>query len=99
MIRVVHPGSEFFTHPGSRSQKGTGSRISNLPWVGRDFIASTSCYYEIENMCCLGEENPADCQQGFSPRRFCKKLTISKKKILYKNQDSNCVSKYLIRNS
>ncbi len=29
MIRVVHPGSGswFFTHPGSRDQKGTGSRI------------------------------------------------------------------------
>ncbi len=31
MIRVVHPGSGirswFFTHPGSRGQKGTGSRI------------------------------------------------------------------------
>jgi hypothetical protein len=31
MIRVVHPGSGscFFTHPdpGSRAQKGTGSRI------------------------------------------------------------------------
>jgi len=31
MIRVVHPGSGswFFTHPGSRSQKGTWSRIRN----------------------------------------------------------------------
>jgi hypothetical protein len=29
MIRVVHPGSGswFFTHPGSRGQKSTGSRI------------------------------------------------------------------------
>jgi hypothetical protein len=27
MIRVVHPGSGFFTHPGSRGQNGTGSRI------------------------------------------------------------------------
>jgi hypothetical protein len=27
MIRVVHPGSRFFTHPGSRGPKGTGSRI------------------------------------------------------------------------
>ncbi len=27
MIRVVHPGSGFLTHPGSRGQKGTGSRI------------------------------------------------------------------------
>jgi hypothetical protein len=25
MIRVVHPGSGFFTHPGSGGQKGTGS--------------------------------------------------------------------------
>jgi hypothetical protein len=29
MIRVVHPGSGFFTHPGSLGQKGTGSRIRN----------------------------------------------------------------------
>jgi hypothetical protein len=29
MIRVVHPGSGSFTHPGSRGQKGTGSRIHN----------------------------------------------------------------------
>ncbi len=31
MIRVVHPGSGswLFTHPGSRGQKGTGSRIRN----------------------------------------------------------------------
>ncbi len=29
MIRVVHPGSgsRYFTHPGSKGQKGTGSRI------------------------------------------------------------------------
>jgi hypothetical protein len=27
MIQVVHPGSGFFTHPRSRVQKGTGSRI------------------------------------------------------------------------
>ena len=32
MFRVAHPGSgsEFFTHPGSRGQKGTGSRIRVL---------------------------------------------------------------------
>ncbi len=29
MIRVVNPGSWFFTHPGSRGQKSTGSRIRN----------------------------------------------------------------------
>ncbi len=31
MIRVVYPesGSWFFTHPGSRGQKGTGSQIRN----------------------------------------------------------------------
>jgi hypothetical protein len=32
MIRVVHPGSGsgfFFTHPGSRGQKGTEFRIRN----------------------------------------------------------------------
>ena len=35
MIRVVHPGSGFFTHPGSRDQKGTGSRVrytANFTW-------------------------------------------------------------------
>jgi hypothetical protein len=25
MIRVVHPGSGFFTHPGTPGKKGTGS--------------------------------------------------------------------------
>ncbi len=36
MIRDVHPGSGywFFTHPGSRGQKGTGSRISKTGWEG-----------------------------------------------------------------
>ncbi len=29
MIRVAHPGSGFFTYPGSRGQEDTGSRISN----------------------------------------------------------------------
>jgi hypothetical protein len=31
MIRIVHPksGSRFFTHPGSRDQKSTRSRIRN----------------------------------------------------------------------
>jgi hypothetical protein len=29
MIQVVHPGSGLFTHPGSRGQKGTGSRFRN----------------------------------------------------------------------
>ncbi len=29
MIWVVHPASGIFTHPGSRGQKGTGSRIRN----------------------------------------------------------------------
>jgi hypothetical protein len=28
-IRDVHPGSRFFFHPGSRGQKGTGSRTRN----------------------------------------------------------------------
>ncbi len=37
MIRVVHPvsGSWFFTHPGSRGQKGTGYRIRNTATVDR----------------------------------------------------------------
>jgi hypothetical protein len=48
MIRDIHPGtgSRFFTHPGSRGQKGTGSRIRNTdlavgipPWA----LKITSC--------------------------------------------------------
>ncbi len=38
MIRVFHPGSGswfFFTHPGSRGQKGTGSRIRNTGFKSR----------------------------------------------------------------
>jgi hypothetical protein len=27
MIRVIHPGSRFFNHPGSRGKKSTGSWI------------------------------------------------------------------------
>jgi hypothetical protein len=38
MIRVVHPGSEYFTHPGSRGQKGTGFQIRNT--TCKHFFAS-----------------------------------------------------------
>ncbi len=39
MIRVVHPGSGsgFFTHPGSRGQKATGSQI-RFRNTGTDFL-------------------------------------------------------------
>ncbi len=34
MIQVVHPGSgSLLTHPGSRGQKGTGSRIRNTSFL------------------------------------------------------------------
>ncbi len=40
MIRVVHPGSGFFTHPGSGGQKHTGSRIRIRNTVCHSFFLS-----------------------------------------------------------
>ncbi len=44
MIRVVHSGSGlwFFTHPGSRGQKGTGSRIRDTETVSNRYRCCVS---------------------------------------------------------
>ena len=49
MFRNVHPRSRswFFTHPGSRGQKGTGSRISDLDpqhWIPGWFLGAGADY-------------------------------------------------------
>jgi hypothetical protein len=48
MFQVVYPGSgsKFFTHPGSRSQKGTGSRIRirNTVSVTHSFFPMSLCF-------------------------------------------------------
>ncbi len=45
MIRVVHPGSGFFTHPGSRGQKGSRIRIRNIAHCCR----VTKIYFTKQN--------------------------------------------------
>jgi hypothetical protein len=51
MLRDVHPGSAslFFTHPGSRGQKGTGSGSATLKKVlfSKPHLAAHVVFYRI----------------------------------------------------
>ncbi len=66
MIRVVHPWSGFVTHPGSRAQKGSGSRIR---------IRNTAMYYTVISLlrsqgtsgCCLMMRQPENLPHPFPP--------------------------------